>query len=194
MTTLYTIDDHGEITSGLTAVEAATILLNDDSADFEIRAGEECTGILKGERHYELWTRKQVANKPWSKTVISVIADTEEAAETEIAEKVIRSGHWTKGELDCRTDEQNAAMMAELAADQVGEDAWYLIGGSNLQAIYAYGTANEADRYCDALNDGREINLCGAHPMTADEIADRPHIEDEGFNLDDELAARAGLR
>jgi hypothetical protein len=118
MTTLYTIEDNGEITSGLTAVEAAQILLTDDGADYEIRAGEECGGILKGERHYELWIRKQVANKSWTKTVISGIAATEEDAEVEISESVIKSGHWETGSLHCMTDASHAEMVAQLAADE----------------------------------------------------------------------------
>lgn len=118
-TTLYTIDDHGEITSGLSAVEAADILLRDDSAEYEVKLAEEGPRT----KTYELWIRKQIANKPWTRTVIYSIADTEAEAEIDIAEKVIRSGHWERGELACRTDEQHAAMMAELAADETRADA-----------------------------------------------------------------------
>lgn len=116
--TTYTIDENGEYTSGLTAVEAADMLLRNDSADYEIRAGEACGGTLTGLRFYELWTRKQVANKTWTKTVIFAIAATEEAAEAEIADKVIGSGDWETDYLECRTDEDHAAMLAELAADE----------------------------------------------------------------------------
>lgn len=193
MTTLYTIDDHGEITSGLTAVEAASILLRDDGCQYEIRAGERCIGTLKGYGHYYLWTRQQVANRPWTQTVISVIERRmSRKVEEAIAEKVIASGHWEKGEMQCHTDEQHAAMMTALAVDEATQDAWYLIGGNNLQAIYGYGTADESDRYCDLLNEqqGRDINLYRSHLMTAEEIAALPHIEDEGFNLGDELSFR----
>ncbi len=109
MTTLYTIDDHGEITSGLTAVEAARVLLRDDSCEHEIRLADDV---------YELWTQQQVSHTPWSKTVIYSFADTATAAEQEVAEKVIASGHWERGELQCRTDQQHADMVRQIEADE----------------------------------------------------------------------------
>ena len=77
----YTVIDHQGrvIESGLPLSEAADVKLSYDGADWEIRLGD---GI------WELWTRKQVANLPWTKTVIISAADTEEEARAEIFEEV----------------------------------------------------------------------------------------------------------
>lgn len=65
---------------------------------------------------------------------------------------------------------------------------WYAFRAYNSQTLYGFGTSADADRYCDRLNKGREVNLYGARLMTDDDIANVPHLADEGCNLDDELA------
>ena len=116
--TTYTIRDGETVARNLTTEEAAAWLLNDDGADYEVRAGEECTGVLKGERFWELWTRKQVANKTWGRTVIHAIAPDEETGTTKIMEQVIGAGHWEKDELSCFTDQRYDEMMKELAENE----------------------------------------------------------------------------
>lgn len=116
--TIYTIRDGETVARNLTAEEAAAWLLNDDGADYEIRAGEECSGVLAGERFWELWTRKQVANRPWGRTVIHAIAPDEETGTTKIMDEVLRSGHWERDELSCFTNQGYDEMVAELAADE----------------------------------------------------------------------------
>lgn len=72
---------------------------------------------------------------------------------------------------------------------------WFAFRAYNSQAIYGYGTAEEAEEYCDALNRDRDINVYGAYPLDDSEAAElRLDENTEAFNLDDELAARKGLR
>lgn len=192
--TTYTIQDGSEITSGLSAVDAASILLTDDGCEWEIRAGEECTGILESQRYYELWTRQQVASQGWTKTVIDVIAATEEEAEVEIALAVIRSGHWERGELQCRTDEQHAAMMAEVAAETPARDydeTWYEFTSHGRAAHYGLGFESDARRYCEVLNRAsRLLQPYSWRAMEDDEVVSLDDGTDtDGFRLDDALAA-----
>ncbi len=103
------IDYNGEaIDRHLTAAEAASIILNHDGADYEIRDGE-----WKGSKIYELWTRKQVANKPWTKTVVFSFSDTRAEAEAEIFAEVCaaRWPHHPEAISDAQYDE----MIAEAA-------------------------------------------------------------------------------
>lgn len=114
--TTYTIDDHGTITSGLTAVKAADILLTDDGHEYEIRHTDDGTQwrlfVSQFSRNSTLGGRPLVGSVIWSSQVF------EAHATADIAEQVIRSGNWEKDELQCRTDEQHAEMMAELNADE----------------------------------------------------------------------------
>ncbi len=75
MTTTYAvIDRHGE-TKGtdLSARDAAEIVLYDDGQDYEIRSD-----ALRS----ELWTRQEVANRPWQRTTVtSYDADERRAAD-----------------------------------------------------------------------------------------------------------------
>lgn len=50
---------------------------------------------------------------------------------------------------------------------------WYAFRAYNTQALYGYGTKDEADEYCDLLNEGRNINFYGAHELTEDEADER---------------------
>jgi hypothetical protein len=90
------VDTDGEaIARHLTAADAAHIILTDDGREYEIR--EDDGG-------YELWSRQQVANRPWEATVIFTVADTLEEAEAEIFAAVIRAS-WPRHP-EAMTDEQ----------------------------------------------------------------------------------------
>ena len=84
MTTTYTVRDHEEVTRGLTAVEAADILLTQDGHEYEIRPEEDGVG-------YRLWntafSRNSTAYNGLRKTVIYSLAQALEQAEAEIAER-----------------------------------------------------------------------------------------------------------
>lgn len=116
MTSFTVIDCNGDaIERHLTAADAAAIILNHDGGDYEIRTGEACTGMLAGQHVYELWTRKQVANRPWTRTVVSVIEATLAEAEAAIYAAVI-AAHWPRHPeaiLDAQYDE----LTAEAARD-----------------------------------------------------------------------------
>lgn len=113
--TSYTISDHGQITTGLSAVDAAEILLTDDGYEYEMRADADGGYTL----YVSPYSRNStLGGRPMVRSVIYTNETDEELAARDIAEAVIRSGHWEKGELNCMTDEQHAAMMAELAADE----------------------------------------------------------------------------
>ena len=73
------------------------------------------------------------------------------------------------------------------------EIGWWKLGGSNLQAVYGYGTRAEADEYCTrVLNDGRDVNLYAPHWLgeTDEEaLAATGRVSmDDGCNLAESLA------
>jgi len=73
---------------------------------------------------------------------------------------------------------------------------WFEFGASNEQARYGYGTQAEADKYLDILNEKRVVNVYWADPLDdyhAEKVL-RLHDRNDVMNLDDELAARKGLR
>lgn len=115
--TTYTISDHGEITTGLSAVDAAEILLTHDGYEYEMRQDADGGYTLYTSPHSRNST---LGGRPMTRSVIYTLETDEELAARDIAEAVIRSGRWEKGELSCRTDEAHAAMMAELDADEQG--------------------------------------------------------------------------
>jgi len=93
METKYTVINNGSgeaIETGCTVAEAAGIILTDDGADWEIREAE-----YKSEPIFELWTRKQVANRPWSKTVLFSLATDRDTAEAEIFQDVV-AANWPR--------------------------------------------------------------------------------------------------
>lgn len=106
MSTFTVINDNsGEvIATGLTAAEAAAEVLTDDGREFDIRAAEDGNG-------FELWTRQQVANKGWTKTVVYSVKDDRAAAEAEIFAKVI-AADWPRHPT-VMTDAQYAESQAE---------------------------------------------------------------------------------
>lgn len=109
--TSYTVLDNasGEVlATGLTATDAAAEVLTSDSQEFDIRTAEDGNG-------FELWTRQQVANKGWTKTVVYSVEDDRDAAEGEIFAKVI-AANWPRHPT-VMTDAQYAEMLAEMADD-----------------------------------------------------------------------------
>ncbi len=90
----------------LSVAEAADIILTHDGRDYEVRQA--------GDR-FELWTRQEVANVKWSRTVLSSYATTSDQAKAEIFAEVIAAG-WS-GHPDVMTDADYDAMLAELARD-----------------------------------------------------------------------------
>jgi hypothetical protein len=72
---------------------------------------------------------------------------------------------------------------------------WYSFAAHNTTAQYGYGSASEADRYADYLNRDRDINCFHAVPLTDEDAVElRLGENTEAVNLDDELAAIAGIR
>ena len=81
MTKFTVINTDGEpIARHLTTAEAAHIILTEDGREYEIR---EDDGI------FLLWSRQQVSNQKWGKTMILSAADTIAEAEAEIFAAVI---------------------------------------------------------------------------------------------------------
>jgi len=86
--TTYTVtSSEGEYPRrNLTVAQAADEILSSDSREWEIRSDD---GV------WEIWSRQQVANRGWSKTVIYSVEDALEDAATEMFEKVIaHSWEW----------------------------------------------------------------------------------------------------
>ena len=98
------LDTDGEpIARHLTAAEAAHIILTDDGRDYEIRPTTDGGFVL--------WTRQQVANRPWAKTVVFSYADTFASAELDIFHAVI-SADWARHP-EAMTDLQFDEIVAE---------------------------------------------------------------------------------
>lgn len=96
---------------GLTAVDAMDIMLSDDGYRWEIRHEDGC---------YHLYHSDGSANSTRGaahmvETVIFSVSDDKNAAENEIAEKVIAAG-WSRLPT-AMTDEDFAAMQAQIAAE-----------------------------------------------------------------------------
>ena len=93
-----------KIDGGLTAAEAAHIVLTYDGRDYEIRENED--------GGYTLWSRHPVANRGWEPTVVESRESNRDAAEAEIFEQVIHA-RWRRHP-EAMTDEQYASMLADL--------------------------------------------------------------------------------
>lgn len=67
---------------------------------------------------------------------------------------------------------------------------WYVFRAYNTQALYGYGTSEEADKYADILNANREINHYAAYKIPPEQAAEM-NLENntEAFSISDELAA-----
>lgn len=108
--TLYTVIDNGSgeaIDTGLTAADAAAVILTDDSQEYDILEDDD-GGFM-------LWTRQQVANKGWTRTVVFSIKTERAEAEADIFDKVI-AADWPRHPT-AMTDEAYRAMMSEFEAD-----------------------------------------------------------------------------
>lgn len=104
----FTVIDHNGEALGqhLAEEEAAHIILTHDGADYEIREDD-----WRGTKIFELWTRKQVANKPWTKTVVFSMADTRPEAEAEIFADVC-AARWPR-HLEAISDATYDAILAD---------------------------------------------------------------------------------
>ena len=103
----YTVLTHNGdlIDTGLTASEAARAILTYDGCDFELRPSNG---------GFALWSRQQVANKPWQKSLILwSISEDEKEAEADIFVKVLKhSSEWRYSPY-ALTDEDFAANLAD---------------------------------------------------------------------------------
>ena len=98
------INTDGEpIARHLTAAEAAHIILSDDGREYEIRPQDH---------GFVLWTRHQVANRPWEKTVLFSYAPTFASAELDIFYGVT-SAHWPR----------HPEAMTDLQFDEIAAEA-----------------------------------------------------------------------
>lgn len=111
--TTYTVIEPSYVERERTVEEVAHRLLTDDGAEYAVRPSQN--------GGFDLWIRKQVANKPWTKTVVFSLEDNADKAEAEIMEKVVASGHWETGSLSVVTDEQYEVMLADEAGFEVGD-------------------------------------------------------------------------
>jgi hypothetical protein len=113
--TRYTVIDHDGyvIDSGLTLEEAANEIMRSDSREWELRKDEGFDG-------WTAWSRQQVANRPWSKTVFYSACPDENAARVDICKQIVGAERM-RGHPEAMTDngyaEMNAALHAELAED-----------------------------------------------------------------------------
>jgi hypothetical protein len=110
----YTVlsNDGDVIGRNLTLARAADEILSSDSREWEIRQQDD--------GGYRLWSRQQVANVRWGKTVVMSYAETVEEAKAEIFTAVVNSdwpGHYT-----AITDHAYDAMLAELAEQEACDE------------------------------------------------------------------------
>jgi hypothetical protein len=105
MSQKFIVVDGEAIARNLTAAEVAHIILTDDGHEYEIRPTND--------GGFQLWTRQQVANKPWTKTLVFSFADTLAEAEAEIFWEVTRA-HWPHLPT-AMTDAEFDALAAEAA-------------------------------------------------------------------------------
>lgn len=74
-------------------------------------------------------------------------------------------------------------------------EKWFAFRSYNSQTIYGFGTDQDADRYIDTLNTGREINVYGAYALGEDEAGELGLDDNtDALNLDDALAEIDGKR
>jgi hypothetical protein len=74
--------------------------------------------------------------------------------------------------------------------DEMEKEKWFAFKAYNQQTLYGFGTADDADKYEDVLNEGRDINMYAAYPLS-DEDATELDLENwhcETFNIDYELS------
>lgn len=106
------VDQSGDlIARDLTTAQAAHKILTVDSQEYEIRP----SGAYRD--YWTLWDRQQVANKPWTATLIGTYG-TEDEARAEIFAHVVKEadgGRWWKAEAipQGEYDETQARLAAE---------------------------------------------------------------------------------
>jgi hypothetical protein len=102
----YTVlrGDGEVIARGLSASDAATEIMTYDGCEIELRRDED--------GGYTLWSRQQVANRPWATTRFWSWNTDEDAAWEEIAGKVLAT-EWPSNYPDAMTDQQYDEMVAQ---------------------------------------------------------------------------------
>lgn len=109
MTTYTILSGEGEmIETGLSLRDAAHEVLTSDSREYEVREDKD--------GGFTLWSRQQVANRPWAATRFFSIKTDRAEAEAEIFAEVVSSERFA-GHCEAITDEQYAEMLASLAED-----------------------------------------------------------------------------
>lgn len=108
--TLFTLVDHnGSLTeSGLTLIAAAREIIQHDGVDYELRLAPDGKG-------FDLWTRQQVANRPWTKTDMFSLAADAADAEIEILTRFAEDSR-RHGRFSIMSDESYAAILKEIDA------------------------------------------------------------------------------
>lgn len=71
------------------------------------------------------------------------------------------------------------------------DETWWKFTTYNSQAMYGWGSEDEASAYVDHLNDGKDVNLYSYAEVTDPELIAELDDGNEGFNLSDELASRS---
>jgi hypothetical protein len=65
---------------------------------------------------------------------------------------------------------------------------WYRFAAYNSQALYGFGSADEAEQFCDRLNKGRDINHYAATIVSSFAVVGLGLEEaPDSFNISDEL-------
>jgi len=104
MTTYTIINSDGEmLETGLTLRDAAAEVLRSDSREFEIREDDDGSFVL--------WSRQQVASRPWAATRFFSNKTDREEAENQIFAEVVSHGRFA-GHCEAITDEQYAETRA----------------------------------------------------------------------------------
>ena len=99
---------------GVSLAEAADAIMTSDSREWQIREDKD--------GGYTVWTRQQVANRPWRATAIWSFEAERAAAEQEICEKIVFAERFA-GHYEAMTDAAYDEMMAQVAIDNgEGED------------------------------------------------------------------------
>jgi hypothetical protein len=113
---LYAVVDQGGelIARDLTTDQAARAILTVDSQEYEIRP----SGAYRD--YWTLWTRQQVANKPWTETLMGTYG-VEYEARAAIFARVVKEadgGRWWKAEAMPQADYDAMISQAEAEADE----------------------------------------------------------------------------
>ena len=106
------IDKSGNVLdTGLSAEMAAHTVLTDDGCSYDVRKDGDV---------WELWSRQEVANRPWSKTIYFSLEETEEAAWKDIAQQVIERDAYAPGARgpEVITDERYKEMLRLLNEEE----------------------------------------------------------------------------